>query len=110
MSLNYDLTEVLGRNKIDNETLQAIIFITMAVGLGEITEKNYKEFFERVKIVETVCGPVRSVGYLALEDIQKMVGLKTNVFPTTSRKKFEANMSKSALQRMIRDREKTEKG
>ena len=66
MSLKWDITEIA-----DNESLwtydaegvntlspltEVMIHLTIAVGLNEITEKNYKTFFRRGKELEVVYG------------------------------------------------------
>jgi hypothetical protein len=105
MSLTYDITKVADRETIHNSLIQQIVFMTISVGIGVITEKNYIEFYRRTKIVETIYGPAPNRGYLTLDDIKRVVGLKTNVFPETSAKKFLSNMQASALEKLIRDRE-----
>lgn len=71
-----------------------LTLLTMAVGMGDITEKNYGEFYARLHLLETLSGG----GYLlerngpddewrnrlfTLEDIRKHIGLHTNVGPET---------------------------
>jgi hypothetical protein len=54
---------------------QSIIFTTMSVGLGEITEKNWLEFYARMNIIE------RLGGYTPIppERVKEHIGLSTNV-------------------------------
>ena len=61
-----------------------LIFMTMAVGLREISEENWKEFLFRLKVIEIVDGPIlRKVdskpAYYTPEIIKKRIGLWSNV-------------------------------
>ena len=70
---------------------EAMIWLTMAVSMPEITERNWHEFYMRVNLYERLFGE-----YLLDEDhnpmfvpaslVQNMIGLKTNVSPETLRK------------------------
>ena len=58
--------------------------MTMAVGLREISEENWKEFLFRLKMIERVDGPIlRKVdskpAYYTPEIIKKRIGLWSNV-------------------------------
>ena len=73
----------LAGEKIMNPRFEAVIFATMAVDIGEITEKNKVEFYLRYLLWNRVvnCEPKP---YLQFSDIEKSVGLKTNVFFATN--------------------------
>ena len=58
--------------------LNAIIWAMLVVGLGSITEKNWKKFYQRLWIYEKVMGPVIEIPYTAKE-IKAYIGLSTNV-------------------------------
>ena len=82
MSLNYYYSDVANANKVmfDEDDMmrpdtKSIIFTTMAVGLGEITEKNWLEFYARMNILE------RLHGYTPIppERLKEHIGLRTNV-------------------------------
>jgi hypothetical protein len=85
MSLNVDYRDVINRD----ERLDQIIPIqAMCVGITNITEDNWVEFFYRVHIWEHASGifwrdengdPV----YTTPDDIHRYVGLKTNVSTRT---------------------------
>jgi len=72
-----------------------IILYTMNTGIREITEKNYKQFYNRVHLLELQHGTsyfkITPKGkhipiYTTLEDVEKMIGLRTNASTkTTSR-------------------------
>lgn len=114
MSLNFDLSNVQhndelhvvlpnGENDLAPMT-KSIVFMTMAIGMGEITEKNYREWFERASSVEAVHGPMilsYDQQFITLEDVMRHIGLSTNVFPKTPRKKFYSNLAEAALKKSI---------
>jgi len=102
MSLNWNVADVANSEAIcfyeferDGEqcrrltqSTENLIFLTMVVGMGSITEDNYKEFYKRVALYEGLRGPVQlrlndgghyvEVPY-TLEDIRQHIGLRTNV-------------------------------
>jgi len=70
------------------QSTEKLIFITMAVGLGRITESNYQEFYKRIALFERLRGCVRVKksdrgGFVddpyTLEDIRQHIGLCVNV-------------------------------
>ena len=82
MSLNYYYSDVANANKVmfdENDMMypdtQSIIFTTMAIGLGEITEKNWLEFYARMNILERLHGYTS----IPLERVKEHIGLSTNV-------------------------------
>lgn len=95
MSLTYDLTrcenlrfkdEALSEEERDAawRWTEAVIFRTMAVGIGEITAENAIEFWTRNMIYSLLTdGP-----QLSYELILECVGLRTNVFPKESDTKW----------------------
>lgn len=67
-----------------NPVTQTLIFGTMMVGLGEITDKNVDEFVARFRILEKLQGPFLIKGdgepwYLSDEDFIAHIGLWCNV-------------------------------
>jgi hypothetical protein len=64
--------------------VKGIVFATMAVGIGHITEANWRTFYARLHMHESVHGGMRFSGegkrvlYTA-DDVRKFVGLRTNV-------------------------------
>jgi hypothetical protein len=78
----------------------SLIWATMSVGIGEITEKNWKEFFVRLKAVEGVYGPLLYNGetnksLLTEKEVFNHIGLSTNVFPKVPTGKFYTALSKN---------------
>ena len=60
---------------------------SMAIGIGEITKKNYTEVYSRHKFVQQICSLSRPFN-LTLRDVYAHIGLKTNVGNTPMRKWF----------------------
>ena len=104
MSLNYDLGEIKnfedlcwlpdevgedGKKTFSlNPVTRALTFHSSSIGMGEITKKNWKEFFIRVAAYEAVEGvSLHKTGasYPAIprpitkEDVVNHIGLATNV-------------------------------
>lgn len=102
MSLNWNVSNIADSNAVcfhhyteDGEpqrrltqTTELLIFTTMVVGFGRITESNYQEFYKRVALFERLRGAVRvkkgdSGKFVddpyTLEDIRQHIGLTTNV-------------------------------
>lgn len=69
----------------------AIVFRALAVGMRGITEENAAEFYSRVHLLEQVYGPaIQRVEnaevvpvYITAKDVQRMIGLDTNITPKT---------------------------
>lgn len=70
-------------------TTQTLIFATMSVGLGSITEKNAEEFYRRLAWVERDGAFRRSSEGdvpFTLEDVKAHIGMTTNVSDETKSK------------------------
>ena len=85
----------------------ALIFLTMSVGMGAITEKNWTEFYARVRAEEKLHGARRTQKLvdgkwvdcpITAQDVKDHIGLSTNVSRMT-----EAQWRKSLLERFVRD-------
>ena len=103
MSLNYDLTACDHDAIHDGDEWQPfvqpiIIFASMAVGIGQITDDNYLEFWQRLNMFERIhdLQPLTP-----LEHVFAMVGLRTNVFPTESRAKWLKRVVSSEMDAKI---------
>jgi hypothetical protein len=104
MSLNWNLTKIKnhknlcwhiaaqddpGRgivkgDKVLSGTTETLIFSTMIIGIGKITEKNWREFFSRISLHEAVFGRLRINGKGAPirfkpEEVKSHIGLECNV-------------------------------
>lgn len=102
MSLNWDANDCDPQALLDEQArmiTQAIVFATMPVGIGHITEKNHEEFFRRLTEVERLAGAYitdwdgeRLVERLiTLDDVRLRIGLRTNASPLTKRA-FDASV------------------
>lgn len=114
MSLNWNLTNVKNNNELCfvetgevkedgspvkrmNPVTETIIFMTMTVDIGLITEKNYKEFFRRAFAYQSMFGgliwqnDLKEYRLVSLKEIREHVGLRTNVLdlsPPTWNRRF----------------------
>lgn len=69
-----------------NPITEALVWMTLIVGIYEITEKNYMEFYFRVSFEEKLNGsfltnskdPKQKVPPLTLEQVKSHIGLRTN--------------------------------
>lgn len=73
------------RSKRGMAVKTALIYATMAVGMNEITEKNYKVFYSRLCAFEHLFGPYFYTGgkktkpaYITLDEVKAFIGLHTN--------------------------------
>jgi hypothetical protein len=71
-----------------NTTTERIVWLTLAIGMGEITEKNYLEFATRVLMYQAVACVENK---LSVNDIRGHIGLWTNV-SNDSRSQFMHHM------------------
>ena len=108
--LYSDMTMIKDQSELSkiNPVTGAVIFMTKCVDIGNLTEKNVKEFWERSRIYNLMTD-TRPVPYvedgqtktraITLEELETHIGLATNV-PTRSReswlKKMTACMVKNA--------------
>jgi hypothetical protein len=129
MSLNFDFTEIEGYQELcweetgelseDGNPLfrvsgvtDVLVWATVGIDMGEITQKNYVEFATRLLMWQGVLGPMlqepeedengkvtwvtRVVG---IDDVRRHIGLSTNVRKTT-RTQFMKSM-----ERYMKDKE-----
>lgn len=103
-------------DKVLRPATQALIFATMNTGLGDITEKNHREFFARLTTYEKLFGAYRreqtapgvyAPRFFTLDEVRRHIGLNTNVFPAETRTKWQTrmveNFTREALYRADRD-------
>lgn len=84
MSLDYNLGDITNFKKVCltpkkhvKPKTEAIIWVTMLIEMGTISEHNYKEFYRRVHFYQLLFEERSSE--ITLEDIKAHVGLRTNV-------------------------------
>jgi len=95
VALTWDITGCKDHEDLLSEenypTTEAMIFATMGVGIGHITEANWAEFYARMIVAE----------YYGTEFtpalIRRYIGLRTNVFPTETRAKWLKRVMGSRL-------------
>ena len=109
MALNWDVREVKNYKKVVYKKVKSdngedeifeinkypnrIIWSTMGIGMSEITQDNYIQFYNRLKLFEDAFGcyyktvrQKRVKDFTPLKEIQKMIGLKVNVSPLSTNK------------------------
>lgn len=106
MSLSFDLkkvensTELWGEHDV-NPVTKAIIFYCPLIQMGEITEKNWQEFYRRVSAWETVFDPLLYNGdgkvRITAADVKRHIGLTTNVIT-----KSNAHVKKAVWDELMR--------
>ena len=83
-----------GEEQVMNAVTEMMIFLSMFVGINEITKRNYTEFHHRLKQYEIVSmeGGVlinpetKEARMPTLEEVKWHIGLRTNASPYTKRK------------------------
>ena len=103
MALHWDITKCNEMLELQSDTewpiTNALIWLTMAVDMGKITDTNIGEFYARTKVWEAVTGAmVTKIGddkdtledyFLTFADIHKRIGLSTNVSNVTTTNWFK---------------------
>lgn len=91
MSLDWNISKCENWEELKDEehwpVTNALIWATMQVDLGEISEKNLDEFFTRLKMAEEVYGPLLFTwekdqpkeSLLTYGAVKRRIGLYTNV-------------------------------
>ena len=81
--------------------IQTLIFLTMNIGMNEITKKNYKKFYNRLHFLESQLPSGAYLTYAGesmpytLEMVEDLIGLKTNATNLT-KSKFIKNATQYA--------------
>lgn len=88
MSLNWSIENVKDNQELiddanESAITESLIWLTMAVGIGEITEDTVDEFVNRATIVQALHGAYMFKGaepyYITRDHIVRRIGLHTNV-------------------------------
>ena len=117
MSLNWDLTKIknyeeLCWKKDEDDTVRlnvvtdSLIWLTMAIGIGKITEENAPEVYGRIAAYEKLFGSFmiqfdnngKQRVYITPEDVNNHIGLSTNVSKET-----EASFRKRIVDNFMRE-------
>jgi len=103
VALTWDFTkcedfEALKESDAEWCITETLIWMTMATGIGDLTEKNAPEFYARVNLLEKLDGAsIRQTNketgevedyHITFEDVRKRIGMVTNVFPMETRAKW----------------------
>ena len=93
MALHWDITNCKNMESLKVEETgewaitHSLIWLTIAVDMGQITDKNIGEFYARTKVWEALTGGMVKNGsedyFLTFADIHKRIGLTTNVCNVT---------------------------
>lgn len=98
MSLNWDARKCTEAwDKLDPNHKESLIFATMPVGIGVITEENHLEWYGRYLQWNAACG--WDDPYLSLSDVKAGIGLSTNVFPKVTDAKFKGILTRKLKER-----------
>ena len=115
MTLSYNFAGMINRigkekfNEITNHPTEkghwhpvtdALIWVTMGIGIGDITEKNVNEFADRVLTLQAATGGLIATTKESIvvtrEDVEAHIGMTTNVFPKWTKTKFYAHIARVA--------------
>lgn len=114
MALTWDISNVADWKELSDSDFECvitdvIIWGCISTGIGEITEKNWEEWFVRFAWNEQSTGRAwiqdsdgNSV-FMKPEWVKRRIGLKTNVFPEMTRAKW-IRKELDAEKRKIQDR------
>ena len=82
-----------GEEQVMNAVTEMMIFLTMFIGVNEITKPNHREFYKRTRQFEIVTDTgllvnpeTKESRMPTLEEVKWHIGLKTNATPHTKRK------------------------
>ena len=85
MPLNYDLQNVEADLDDKNVAMvsNALVWGTLSIAMGKITKENWKEFYTRCHMIETIHGAWLydrdGVRHITPKDVKSHIGLGTNV-------------------------------
>jgi len=110
MSLNWDLTKCKDLDSIETDKewviTEALIWLTMGTGIGDVSQKNAAEFYARIHLLEAIDGAwlgfrgedgERVDRPITPKDVEKRIGMSTNVFPMETRNKWLNRIGKRVL-------------
>ena len=120
MSLDWNLTKINnnievcweknedGTDKL-NPVTESLIWLTMGIGMGSITEENQSDFYCRVAMYEKLFGTMLSYWKdskkvsvpITPEDINNHIGLTTNVSKDT-----DASFRKRIVENFVREQKR----
>lgn len=119
MSLDFSFAKcakVNGENVYDmpgnpekwHPVAEQLAFVTMVIGMREITDKNAEKFAQRLSLYQRITGPLIRFGdgtkaYITLEDVEQHIGMATNASALTDAQ-FAKHMVEVASRYMVGNR------
>lgn len=94
-----DVIEIENKKFYLNPKTHAIIWRTMPLGIGIIAKRNIEEFWARNLIWLRINNLPED---FSLRDLQKHIGLSTNVFPEETRTKWMKRVVSGTMDDMVR--------
>ena len=101
MALNWNIAKVKNYEELLDKDIclkspySTIVLATMQVGLNEITQTNWEEFYKRINFIEKIFGSYHYIEddkgkpkakYITEGDIKRLIGLRTNATKKTPTK------------------------
>ena len=99
MSLNWNIENIKADWKSDDvwPITDALIWATMSVGMNEITNSNWREFYSRAYMIQTIHGgwiiEKGKTRFVTPKEVRDHIGLHTNA-TTYSAAKFKSNIDR----------------
>lgn len=76
MPLTIDMTKC--NIPAQQQLLQTYAFASMIIGVSDITKANYKKWYLRFKLADSLNGPFFPGTTITLQDVKDRIGTKTN--------------------------------
>ena len=105
MPLKYDLKKIKNRKSLSTKVTDFLIESSLFTGLPVITKENAEEVFLRTALYEQIVGiKLQELEggevvdrLIALEDVKKHIGLKTNVSKLSATQWYKAMVDRVSL-------------
>ena len=116
MGLSFDLSNITDWKTLcytkdeDGDSVLAgmtdrIIWESMFIGMGTITEENYHRWYARSRLSDCLLSPLMSHPItITLSDVKAHIGLKTNVYEGETDRKYVYGVWKK-MQERVKDEE-----
>ena len=104
MSLDWDISkcknseEILLNQEIEGDKTNQIIWASLVIKLGDITEENWTEWYARNRLWSLALGYEDNLEPL---DFHRRIGMSTNVWPAETRSKWLNSVIKRELERNV---------
>ena len=106
MSLDWSISNIRDWEEIrmdvevEGDKTHQMIWMTMVIQMGSITEANWKDFYTRCAMIDILDN---NDIYLSPEDVHRRIGLKTNVYPTEGRVKWMNRIARREYDKVIQN-------